>query len=135
MTKTATWQPSKFVLVGSALRPAAHMPGSSHLVAALVADFYSRAVPAHVRGAVVDLGCGAAPFYELYAPFATSVVWCDWPQSLHANAGLDVACDLNVGVPVRDGAFDTVIVSDVLEHLRHPAVAWSEMLRVVGRAA
>jgi SAM-dependent methyltransferase len=131
VNKAAAWRPSKFSLVSGALRPARATPGSSHLVAALVADFYAKSIPACARGTLADLGCGAAPLYELYNPYVTSTVWIDWPNSLHENPALDVACDLNVGVPVRDGAFDTIIVSDVVEHLRRPEIVWAEMLRTL----
>ncbi|HEY1741033.1 MAG TPA: methyltransferase domain-containing protein [Acidimicrobiia bacterium] len=131
MTKRANWKPSKFLLEGGRLRPAPATPGSSYLVAALVADFYARTVPRWAHGRLGDLGCGAAPLYGLYEPHVASTVWIDWPNSLHGNTSLDAACDLNVGVPVRDAAFDTIIVSDVLEHLRRPEIAWAELLRTL----
>ncbi len=134
MTEPVTpraWAPSKFVLARGGVRPHPRVPGSSRLVTTLVGEFYRDAIPQHARGAVADLGCGSAPLFALYGRYADTAMWFDWPNSLHANAALDAACDLNVGVPVRSGVFDTVIVSDVLEHLRRPAVAWCEIMRVL----
>jgi SAM-dependent methyltransferase len=61
-----------------------------------------------------------------------SAVTCvDWPSSVHASPYLDQAVDLNGPLPFEDAAFDTVVLSDVLEHLAAPALLWSEMTRVL----
>ena len=130
--KSRAWSPSKFTLSGGGAVVATRgVEGGSYLIASLVGEFYSRAVPEWVRGTLADVGCGSAPLYGLYQTYADAIFWLDWPASVHANAALDAECDLNVGLPVRDHAFDVVILSDVLEHIRQPTVVWNELIRTL----
>jgi SAM-dependent methyltransferase len=54
----------------------------------------------------------------------------DWEQSLHGDAFVDHKMDLNGRLTFADGFFDTVLATDVLEHIREPATFWSEMARI-----
>jgi SAM-dependent methyltransferase len=40
---------------------------------------------------------------------------------------LDFECDLTKPLPFADGEFDTIILSDVLEHVPQPERLWSEI--------
>lgn len=71
------------------------------------------------------------PLYGLYRTRVSEVTCVDWPQSAHASPHLDAAVDLNEALPFADGRFDTIVLSDVLEHLAEPAVLWREMARVL----
>ncbi|MBD5635545.1 MAG: methyltransferase domain-containing protein [Candidatus Eremiobacteraeota bacterium] len=55
----------------------------------------------------------------------------DWANSLHKNDYLDYECDLTVPLPFDDAVFDTIILSDVLEHVPRPEALWNEMHRVL----
>lgn len=99
---------------GSALLP------SSVLAAERVAAFYGRALPQHARGSLADLGCGTSPLRSYYEPLVDHAWSLDWPGSMH-DVQLDAFADLTGGVPFRSESLDTVIASDVLEHLREPA--------------
>ena len=101
------------------------------MVADLVASFYDETVPLHARGRLLDFGCGKAPLYGHYARYVDKAVRVDWGNSLHGNPYIDVEHDLTQPMPFEDGAFDTIICSDVLEHLPVPENAWSEMARVL----
>jgi len=77
------------------------------------------------------------PLYELYRPTVSSTVCVDWPKSHHSQAHVDVTCDLNRPLPFKSASFDTILLSDVVEHLFDYPTAWSEMARVLrpsGRA-
>ncbi|MCU1453607.1 MAG: methyltransferase domain protein [Acidimicrobiales bacterium] len=67
------------------------------------------------------------PFYQPLVDQAFSV---DWPSSLHAG-DLDVFANLNHGVPIRTGAVDTIVASDLLEHLVEPAAFLAECHRIL----
>jgi SAM-dependent methyltransferase len=80
---------------------------------------------------LLDLWCGGVPLYAAYKDFITENICVDWGNTLHPNAYLDFECDLTQALTFRDGEFNTIILSDVLEHIPRPARLWEEMSRVL----
>ncbi|NOZ70018.1 MAG: class I SAM-dependent methyltransferase [Deferribacteres bacterium] len=77
-----------------------------------------------LKGRVLDVGCGLKPFRKFVC--------------YHDYTGLDkdirVRPDVNasaLNMPFPDNLFDSVICSEVLEHLKEPAVALEEIRRVL----
>jgi SAM-dependent methyltransferase len=85
----------------------------------------------YARGKLIDLGCGKVPLFEAYKDYITTNVCVDWENTTHKNQYLDYECDLSKTLPFQDGEFDTVVLSDVLEHIPTPAFLWSEMSRIL----
>lgn len=79
-----------------------------------------------VSGRVLDVGCGNRPYEGLFAS-ATSYLGLDAIR----EAGRPDALGLAWALPVRSGAFDTVVSFQTLEHLEEPAGAIAEMARVL----
>ncbi len=128
------WKPSKFVVRNGRLR-ASKDPGevsvSSRLVADLVANFYQENLQHHAKGRLLDLGCGKAPLYSAYKDYISENVCVDWASSIHKNDHLDHECDITKPLPFQSKEFDTIILSDVLEHIPQPESLWEEMSRVL----
>jgi SAM-dependent methyltransferase len=80
---------------------------------------------------LLDLGCGKVPFYALYREYVSETVCVDWAKSLHGGDYLDAECDLTKGLPFADASFDTILLSDVLEHIPTPDSLWREMGRLL----
>ena len=75
---------------------------------------------------MLDVGCGGQPYRDLFAPAVASCVGMDrWD-----GPGVDVRGDAQAP-PFCPGAFDTVLCSQVLEHLPEPGLAVAEMARVL----
>jgi SAM-dependent methyltransferase len=55
----------------------------------------------------------------------------DWPLSEHGEDHLDVQCDISEALPLGTASFDTVILSDVLEHIPEPDKLWAEISRIL----
>jgi SAM-dependent methyltransferase len=128
------WKPSKFVLKNGKLQASRNeleVSVSSRFAADLVAVQYDEHLKNHVRGKLVDLGCGKVPLYESYKKFASACTCADWESSIHQNPFLDITCDLNAPLPFGSEEFDTVILSDVLEHIAKPEALWNEMFRIL----
>lgn len=130
MKNAETWQATKFVQRGGRLRASrdrAELGVGSRLVADLVAAAYERHLPRHARGRLLDLGCGKVPLYGAYRARVSEVTCVDWNDDHH----VDLVCDLSQPLPLPDAGYDTLIVSDVIEHLPDPALAWREIARVL----
>jgi SAM-dependent methyltransferase len=129
------WRPTKFDFDenGELLIPA--RPGElsigSLLVSGLVARWYREHLPTYARGRLIDLGAGKMPLYGLYRPLADEILCTDWAGSLHGNQFIDFPCDLTQGVPMPDSSVDTVVLSDVLEHLFKPQHTLGEIRRIL----
>ena len=134
MRNLERWRPTRFEATARGWRgssdPRRVAPGSRH-IADLQARAYAPALRAYARGRLLDLGCGEVPLYEMYRPSVTSAVCVDWPSSYHDRTHVDVACDLNQPIPFASGSFDTIILSDVLEHLFDYQLIWSEIARLL----
>ncbi|MCB9169396.1 MAG: methyltransferase domain-containing protein [Flavobacteriales bacterium] len=134
MRNKENWKSSKYERHKGRLRGSrdqAQVGVQSRLTADLVAGFYDAMLPLHARGRLIDLGCGKVPLYGTYAPFIAENICVDWEHSAHRNEFLDATVDLNAPLPFQPGEFDTIILSDVLEHIKDPALLWREMARIL----
>lgn len=134
MRNEQTWKPTKYRLLRGSLRASndtSNVGAGSRLVVECIAKFYDKAIPQYSRGRLIDLGCGKAPLFIKYKPHASSVTCVDWGNTVHKNDHLDMECDLTQKLPFEDGSFDTIILSDVLEHLPDPSLLWEEMFRIL----
>lgn len=134
MKHSETWHPSRFETRGGRLCPTsdpAKLAVDSRLMAQLIADTYTRALGAYARGRLLDLGCGEVPFYGLYRDLVDEVTTVDWPGTQHETSHVDVFADLSEPLPLPDQHYDTVLLSDVLEHLPEPQRLLSEVKRVL----
>lgn len=133
MKNVDRWKPSKFVFSRGKLiasRNAGEVGPGSRLFANRVAASYGRAIPQYARGRLVDLGCGKVPLFQVYREYVTSVTCLDWASSKHGSEFVDRHCDLNGLIPLSDACCDTVILSDVLEHIANPYYLLSEVARI-----
>jgi SAM-dependent methyltransferase len=134
MRRAEAWVPTKFELRGTrwrASRNRKYVAPSSRIMADRIATAYESALRKYAGGDLLDLGCGNVPLYGVYKERARTVVCADWPGSIHSAGHVDVQLDLNGNLPFKDASFDTVILTDVLEHLPTPARAWSEVSRIL----
>jgi SAM-dependent methyltransferase len=97
----------------------------------LQAASYEQAVRSYARGRLLDLGCGNAPLAGLYRDFVDTYVWADWPNSMHQEFEVDLQVDLNRPLPISEAEYDTVLLSDVLEHIEEPDILFGEVARIL----
>lgn len=136
MRNQEQWKSSKFIyrkgkLIGS--RDPKEVGISSRLVTDLTAEFYDSNLRRHASGKLLDLGCGKVPLYGAYRELVKDNICVDWVNTLHKNQHLDYELDLTKQLPFEDNEFDTIILSDVLEHIPVPEQLWREMTRVLSR--
>jgi SAM-dependent methyltransferase len=134
LRKPELWRPTKYVRIGGTLRASrdpAHISKASRFIGDLVAPRYERAIQAHARGRLLDVGCGHVPLYDTYRSLVSENVCIDWENTLHANPHLDHTVDLTGPLPFGDAVFDTVLLTDVLEHIPEPMKLVAEIARVL----
>lgn len=124
----------KYEVTATSIRPSTSRGAfaGSVLISGRVAAFYERVLPEHARGTLLDLGCGRSPFRPFYGPLVSTAWSVDWPSSVHA-VRLDVNADVSTGVPFRTDSTDTIVASDVMEHLAEPGRFLDECARVLRR--
>ncbi len=128
------WKPGKFVYRRGRLAASgdtAEVSAASRLVTDLIAGCYQEYLGKYASGRLLDLGCGKVPLYGAYKGFITDNTCVDWGNSLHSNPFLDHQCDLTQQLPFSDGEYNTVILSDVLEHIPEPGHLMGEIARVL----
>src|SRR5580704_17731843 len=134
MRRREIWQPTKFVNIDGELRgdpTGTHLSVGSLLIGDLMAKRYADALKQYARGRFLDLGCGNAPLYGVYSCYVDEVICADWPSSLHKTCHVDLCADLTCPLPFADSCFDTVLLSDVLEHIPNPEMVMTEIARVL----
>ncbi len=131
MKNKELWKPSKFEISQNKLIPSSLISYSSYRMASFIGLFYTEQIEKHCKGHLLDLGCGSVPMYDYYKSMAESITCADWENSAHDTNHIDVFCDLNDKLPFEDNSFDTIIFSDVFEHLSNPFGALSEIKRIL----
>jgi SAM-dependent methyltransferase len=131
MKAEAEWTPTKFAFAGERLSVGPDVSAGTWLMTRLVAEAYDAALPRHASGRLVDLGCGTVPLYQAYKPHVSAITCVDWGGSRHGARHRDVDHDLNEPLPFADGAFETALLSDVLEHVRVPEQLLREIRRIL----
>lgn len=134
MKNPERWQPSKVLQLPKSGRyvpnPAYVTLGSRHIVRLLAAE-YARVITAHARGRLLDCGCGDVPYYGMYRELVTETLCIDWGEGVHGREHVDREVDLNRELPLDSASFDTVLLADVLEHIRVPERLIEELARVL----
>lgn len=88
----------------------------------------------YVSGIVLDIGCGSKPYEYLFKERSLLYVGIDMPAERSANKEekkVEISCDLGSGLPIKGGSVDTVIATEVLEHLLNPGHILSEIHRTL----
>lgn len=134
MKNRESWTPSKFSYKEGKLsysKNRLEVGYSSRLLVNLIADFYSKMLPKYVKGRLIDLGCGLAPLYAAYKNYATDVTCVDWANDSSQSPYIDMEQDLNQQLNFENESFETVLLSDVLEHIRKPDFLLCEIHRIL----
>jgi SAM-dependent methyltransferase len=79
-------------------------------------------------GDVFDIGCGNKPYNKLFDGLIQSYKGCDIVQS--SLNKVDIICEAT-SIPLEDQLFDTIITTQVMEHLDNPEQMLKEANRLL----
>lgn len=102
----------------------------NHLIYRIIDPNVALRLRDHARGRLLDIGCGKQPYREMAAAYVSEYVGLDHAETRHDLAGADLV-GTAYEVPAPDSSFDTVLCTDVLEHLEEPSEAVAEAWRVL----
>ena len=90
---------------------------------------YIKPLGKHISGKTLDVGCGIKPYKKYFN--SNEYIGIDLKTTLHnSENSIDVYYDGKV-IPFNDEQFDSVVTSQVLEHVFHPDLFLSETNRVL----
>ncbi|MBU1102522.1 methyltransferase domain-containing protein [Patescibacteria group bacterium] len=101
--------------------------------------FYTRellkiTLPKYCRGKTIDVGAGCAKYREIIEQYSDSYVTVDNLSSDYQFKGSGLKTDIVADVlkmPLNNAEFDTVICTEVLEHVSDPFGLFSEIARIL----
>ncbi len=128
------WKPTKFIFKKNRLianRNEKYVNITSRILADKIAVFYEYAIKKYAKGKLLDLGCGSSPLYIIYKDYCDDITCVDWKNSKHQTSYIDIEQNLNDPLLLKDNQYDTIILSDVLEHIRHPENLCREIHRIL----
>ncbi len=133
MRNADNWKPSKAIQDHDGnwvLNPRGVGSGSKH-VASLQISEYARVISRYAKGSLLDCGAGKVPFYGVYKDLVTDVTCTDWGASRHDLQHIDKEVDLSRELPFDTASVDTILLTDVLEHLSNPQLLLCECERIL----
>lgn len=107
------------------------------LFSTVIRQYLTDHATCYARGDLLDVGCGDKPYREVFKS-VTRYVGTDHESEVDArrinvlerNESIDVFADAE-DLPFPSESFDTVLATQLVEHLPHPAVFVSEAARVL----
>lgn len=104
----------------------------SQYIGSLLIKEYIPVIKEHSKGVLLDCGCGSVPYYEIYKDLVDDVVCVDWEVCDGSVDHLDYKADLNKPLEfLQTESVDTIMLSDVLEHIYNPKELFAELSRIL----
>ncbi|MBW4685940.1 MAG: class I SAM-dependent methyltransferase [Komarekiella atlantica HA4396-MV6] len=128
------WKETKFIKTSQGYRASKdpkNVSISSRIIANILGKTYEKVISQHASGLLLDLGCGNVPLYGVYRDKIIDNICIDWSNTFHKNIYLDYEVDLNTVIPLDSEQFDTILATDVLEHIAKPELLMSEIKRLL----
>jgi SAM-dependent methyltransferase len=135
MKNKLDWKPNKFVETeeGNIWVPNKNYPGisnHSNIIAFKQILHYQKAIQNNASGYLLDCGCGDVPYYGIYKHLITDSYCIDWEYSPQEQVHVDQFVNLNEKFTIPH-EFDTILLSDVLEHIAEPKQLLQELNKLL----
>ena len=91
----------------------------------------SHADQAH--GILLDVGCGMKPFAKVFAPFVDKYIGLEYSPESGYRGNIADFCGDAAFLPLADESVDTILCTEVMEHVPNPEKTIEEFVRVLRR--
>lgn len=130
--KIKDWKPTIYTKKSDRLLPnTSYIYPGSYLVNYINAKWFEAHLKPNIGGKLLDLGCGNAPLFGYFYRFVKSWTTADWKNSVHTTNTIDINVDLGRRLPFPNNKFDSILLSEVLEHVPNPFLLFKEMTRIL----
>lgn len=82
----------------------------------------------YITGYLLDAGCGEKPYSLIYDDLVEKSIGCDVEYCIHDQSAVDVFATLEE-LPFENETFDTILCTNVLEHVAECEKSFSELSR------
>ena len=100
------------------------------LIFNIINPYLKKKIAQYASGKILDIGCGEKPYLEMISKYVDEHVGIDYKNTLHDTSNVDII-GTAYSIPNNDASFDTVLCTDVLEHLEEPSDAIAEAFRIL----
>jgi SAM-dependent methyltransferase len=111
--------------------PSTSLLRSDYLSMAPVTRWLRSVALGYASGILVDYGCGNSPYLPLFQDRITKYIGVDVTQN--ASNSVHVVVLPGEKLPFNDGSIDTILSTQVLEHVQNPQMYILEVARVLKR--
>ncbi len=134
MKNISSWKASKFILNNQTWFPNQSYLGisvHSYIVASNQIEYYQKYIKEYCSGMLLDCGCGDVPYYGIYKEKISDVYCIDWENTGTQQLHIDQFVNLNERIQIESEKFDSILLSDVLEHIAEPELLINELYRIL----
>ena len=117
-------------LIPKHLREFPHVREWNWLIHWIMVDYLREMAAEYAQGVLVDIGCGQKPYASIFAPHIKRHIGIDRADSPLGTEAIDITGDA-YSTTLEDESCDTILCSEVLEHLERPSEAIREMRRIL----
>ncbi len=89
---------------------------------------FLKGVTSYVQGRLLDVGCGDKPYYEIFKDYCKEYIGIDISPSRKSTVEVIARA---TRLPFKDETFETVLSTQVLEHIPEPEKMIREVYRVL----
>lgn len=130
------WETNKFILDKTTEKwlPNVDYPGisnHSYIIANNQITYYQKFIEKYISGYLLDCGCGDVPYYGIYEKKISDVFCIDWENTGTQQIHIDKFVNLNERIDITSDTFDSILLSDVLEHIANPELLLQELSRIL----
>ena len=118
MKNKEKWIPTRIKLDGNKniISDDKYAIGGSYIPIVLECEVMNKIGNKYLTGKLLDLGCENVPYYAWYKDNIDENICLDWIK----NDYVDIVHDISKEFPFKDGVFDSILSTFVLEHIYNP---------------